>query len=180
MLTEAVQIIKMLFTQETTSFEGKYYNFRNAYCEPKPVNKSLPIWIGAMGEKFSLPLVGRYADGWNTFLMDINQYKTKLEVVKNSAASAKRDPDEIRKAIVFNAVLGESQTDALDNLKKRAQDLQLDQDQLKNSAFVGTIDDLRQILDPYIKLGVKDFLLLATPPLDSKTLSELSKLKALL
>ena len=51
-LDESCQIIKLLWTQKVTNFEGRFYQLRNAYCEPKPVQKPHPpIMIGGGGEK---------------------------------------------------------------------------------------------------------------------------------
>jgi F420-dependent oxidoreductase-like protein len=174
MLIEAIQIIKMLFTQETTTFEGKYYRLKDAYCEPKPYGENIPIWVGAMGEKLSLPIVGKFADGWNTFLMDFNDYKRKLEIVKNSASQNNRDPDAIRRAIVFNAVLGDTRNSANDNLVNRAEQLKLTVDELKNQVFCGTGEEFAERLKPFYDLGVRDFLLLSTPPADEQSLQVLS------
>jgi alkanesulfonate monooxygenase SsuD/methylene tetrahydromethanopterin reductase-like flavin-dependent oxidoreductase (luciferase family) len=45
-LEEGVQIIRGLFTQETTTFLGKHYRVTEARCEPKPVQPRPRIWIG--------------------------------------------------------------------------------------------------------------------------------------
>src|SRR5256885_13704906 len=64
-LSESLQIIKSLFTQERTNFEGRYYHFKDAIANPKPLQKPYPpIWIGAQGES-TLRLTARHADVWN-------------------------------------------------------------------------------------------------------------------
>jgi alkanesulfonate monooxygenase SsuD/methylene tetrahydromethanopterin reductase-like flavin-dependent oxidoreductase (luciferase family) len=47
-LGEAIQIIRKMWTDEpTATFEGKYYQIKNAYCNPKPIQKpSPPILFG--------------------------------------------------------------------------------------------------------------------------------------
>src|SRR3954464_12677664 len=37
MLDEACRVVKSLWTQERTTFEGRHYQLRDARCEPKPV-----------------------------------------------------------------------------------------------------------------------------------------------
>ncbi|MDP3939164.1 MAG: LLM class flavin-dependent oxidoreductase, partial [Deltaproteobacteria bacterium] len=52
MLQEAVKIVKSLWTEPKTTFDGKYYKIKDAYCYPKPVQKPRPpIVIGGGGEK---------------------------------------------------------------------------------------------------------------------------------
>src|SRR5215510_4027903 len=51
-LEEALQIIRKMWTEEPfASFEGKYYQIHNAYCNPKPIQKPTPpILVGGSGE----------------------------------------------------------------------------------------------------------------------------------
>src|SRR5262245_22142409 len=65
-LEEAIQVIRTLWTQESASFQGTYYQLANAPFNPKPVQKPPPpIMIGGVGEKLTLPIVAKYADMWN-------------------------------------------------------------------------------------------------------------------
>src|SRR5437660_10556104 len=61
-LSESLRIIKSLWTEERTNFEGRYYHLTDAIANPKPAQKPHPpIWIGASGET-TLRLVARHAD----------------------------------------------------------------------------------------------------------------------
>ena len=64
-MAEAIQCIRALFTEEVANFEGEFFQLRDARCDPKPVQARLPLWLGGGGEKVTLKLVARYADGWN-------------------------------------------------------------------------------------------------------------------
>jgi F420-dependent oxidoreductase-like protein len=67
-LVEAVRVMKMLFTQDRTTFAGKYYTLRDAPFDPKPVQRPHPpILIGGMGPKVIQPLTAREADIWHFF-----------------------------------------------------------------------------------------------------------------
>ena len=47
-LSESLRIIKSLWTEERTNFEGRYYHFKDAIANPKPIQKPHPpFWIGA-------------------------------------------------------------------------------------------------------------------------------------
>jgi len=65
-LAEALQVITKLWREDHPSFQGKYYSLDRAPYEPKNVQQPHPpIVIGGKGKKWIVPLVGRYADGWN-------------------------------------------------------------------------------------------------------------------
>jgi alkanesulfonate monooxygenase SsuD/methylene tetrahydromethanopterin reductase-like flavin-dependent oxidoreductase (luciferase family) len=63
---EALTVIFSLLTQPTTTFDGHYYQLRDAWCQPPPVQQPHPpIVLGGKGPKRLLPLVARFADHWN-------------------------------------------------------------------------------------------------------------------
>jgi F420-dependent oxidoreductase-like protein len=64
-LSESLQILRSLWTQPRTTFEGRYYHMQDAICNPKPVQQPYPpIWIGA-GGAMTMKLTARHADVWN-------------------------------------------------------------------------------------------------------------------
>ena len=67
---------------------------RNAKAPPKP-DPAPPIMIGGQGEQLMLPMIGRLADGWNTFMFDEEAWTRKRDVMRKSAEEAGRDPADI-------------------------------------------------------------------------------------
>ena len=97
-LEEAIQIIRKMWTEEpSASFNGKYYQIHNAYCNPKPIQKpSPPILVGGSGERKTLKIVAKYADACNLF-GSAETVKRKLNILKDHCKSVGRDYDSILK-----------------------------------------------------------------------------------
>jgi F420-dependent oxidoreductase-like protein len=170
MLDEACQIVKALWTQERATYEGKHFSVRDALAEPKPVRSPLPLWIGGSGEKRTLRIVAEHADGWNTFHGDVAEYQHKLDVLAGHCRDVGRDPATIRKQVVAMAILGETEDEAQDRARERAEAAGMPLEQLTGSMIVGTPEQCVARLEDHRRLGVQDFLLLARPPADTRTI----------
>jgi F420-dependent oxidoreductase-like protein len=171
MLGEAVKIIKSLWTQERTTFQGRYYTLTDAFCQPKPVQQPhIPLWVGGQGERFTLRVVAESADGWNTFLMPLEAYRHKLAVLAEHCREVGRDPEDIRKSLVFSAILRPSEAEARERAQRLASAMGTTLEALQGRFIIGTPEQCIERLLPYVHLGVGDFLLGARAPADLPTL----------
>jgi F420-dependent oxidoreductase-like protein len=97
-LEDAINIYRLLTTEEDVDYSGKHYSLKNATYLPRPIQKPYPpLWVGASGEKKMLPLVGRVADAWHTF-GNRKDLARKWDIVRGSAEAAGRDPSQIRRS----------------------------------------------------------------------------------
>jgi F420-dependent oxidoreductase-like protein len=93
---EACQVIIGLLSQETTTFDGTYYQLRDARNEPKgPQRPHPPICIGGSGEKRTLRTTARYAQHWNFLGGPVEEFARKRDVLHAHCADVGRDPREI-------------------------------------------------------------------------------------
>lgn len=91
-LDEACQIIKQLFTQDLTTFEGRYYHLKDARREPKPVQKPYPpLLIGGSGEQLTLRVVAKHANIWNFVAGPVEEFKRKMGILQEHCAAVGRD-----------------------------------------------------------------------------------------
>jgi F420-dependent oxidoreductase-like protein len=99
-LEEACHIIRSLWTQPRTTFEGAHYHLVDAIAEPKPVQRPYPpIWIGGRGRKRTLRITARYADAWNTPGDPPEDFADLSRVLDEHCAEVGRDPAEIRRTV---------------------------------------------------------------------------------
>jgi F420-dependent oxidoreductase-like protein len=98
-LEEGIQILRGLLHDEVTSFEGKWFSANDARNEPRPVQSKLPIWVGGRGEKRTLGIASKYADGWNIPFSSVEEFAHKNEVLDEHCATNGRDPGSIKRAV---------------------------------------------------------------------------------
>lgn len=99
-LGEACEVIKLLWTETRANFDGKYYQLKEALCEPKPVQKPYPPFvIGGSGERLTLRVVAQYASVWNFVGGSVDDFRHKSEVLDQHCAAIGRNPAEIERSI---------------------------------------------------------------------------------
>ena len=175
MLDEAARIVRSLWTEPRTTFEGRHYRLQDALCEPKPLQAHLPLWIGGSGERRTLRIAAEHADGWNTLFMPFDEYRHKVEVLERHCADVGRDASEIRKQLVIPMLLAGDEAEAEERLGERAARLGIDVAELRSQLLVTTPDECVETLLPYAELGVRDFLLMSRPPGDPRTMELLAR-----
>jgi len=101
-LEEACQVMKALWTETRATVEGTYYQIREAYHEPKPVQRPHPpIVIGTSGEKVGLRIVARHAQEWNMSKGTPDEFRRLSTLLDGFCREAGRDPASIERSIQF-------------------------------------------------------------------------------
>jgi F420-dependent oxidoreductase-like protein len=167
MLDEACRIMRSLWTQETTTFEGRHFQLKDAQLAPKPVQEHLPLVIGGAGERRTLRIVAEHGDIWNMLMGDFDEYRHKLDVLAGHCADVGRDPNDVRKSLTFRAFLDEDQRAAHERM--RATYGGDPPERMKRMMIVGTPEQCVERLRAYADLGVGDFLLSTFAPVDWPT-----------
>jgi len=156
MLRECVEIVKSMWTERETTYEGRYYNLQRAHCDPKPLqNPHPPVWIGGGGEQLTLRVVARHADVAN-FGGKPHEWAHKAEVLKNHCKDVGRDYDEIRKTISGELMVRETEAeiDAIGSKSLWGEPL----DSWKAGNLVGTPEQVAEKIQAYVDLGCTGFV----------------------
>ncbi len=88
---ESLQLLRMLLTEETVSFEGAFFSVSGASVGTRPA-KPLDIWLGGSAPA-GLRRVGRLADGWLGSLLTPAEAGAAVGVIQDAAAQAGREVD---------------------------------------------------------------------------------------
>lgn len=97
---EAMAIVRGMLDNEVFSFKGKYWQFENIRNAPRPVRGTMPLCIGARGEKKVIPDATKYADIINFgFNLEDDVIKRRLAIAKKACEKHGRDWSEITPAI---------------------------------------------------------------------------------
>ena len=114
MLRETVEIVKSMWSEPDTTYDGKYFQLQGAQCDPKPVQQPHPpIWIGGGGEQLTLRVVARHADRSN-FGGKPHEFPHKCEVLKEHCKAVGRDYDEIAKTWSPEVFVRETEQEIVD------------------------------------------------------------------
>jgi alkanesulfonate monooxygenase SsuD/methylene tetrahydromethanopterin reductase-like flavin-dependent oxidoreductase (luciferase family) len=95
-LGETLEILRQAFADERIDLAGKHFTVRDMPIKPGPVQQPRPpIVVGGVGEKYTLPLVARYADVWNVPTYALGELEHKTSVLRSICDGIGRDPDTI-------------------------------------------------------------------------------------
>jgi alkanesulfonate monooxygenase SsuD/methylene tetrahydromethanopterin reductase-like flavin-dependent oxidoreductase (luciferase family) len=104
---EYVQIVDRLLSNDTSSFDGRYYSIKDAIMRPRPVQPPMPpITIGGIGPVMCR-FAARTADTWNTmsfagsFDKQLAEASEKVKLVEEDCAKSGRDPATLRRSYLM-------------------------------------------------------------------------------
>jgi F420-dependent oxidoreductase-like protein len=155
-LDEALQICKLMWSEERATFSGRHYRVERAWCNPKPVQRPHPpIMIGGGGEKVLLRLVAQHADRWN-FGGSVDEFRQKIAILERHCAAVGRNPSAIEKSWFGNILIEPDEARLRERLAKRA--TRGHGDAYGLNAMVGTPEQIAARIREYAAVGVTHFI----------------------
>jgi len=130
---EAVELVHNWLTNETTSFDGKYYQLNDAPTRPKPVQQPRPPLVLGGHRPRMLRIIARYADTWNSFGA-VDEMRERNALLDDACASIGRDPKSIVRSLYGWAAMMPSDPWA-------------------------SVDAFRDMVGRYAEAGVNEFLI---------------------
>ncbi|HEY1572263.1 MAG TPA: LLM class F420-dependent oxidoreductase [Pseudonocardiaceae bacterium] len=92
---EQIGLLRRLWTEQVVTFTGEYDQVTAAGIAPLPVQRPIPVWLGAQSPR-AYERVGRLADGWFPQIGPDDQFDAALATIHDAARAAGRDPASIQ------------------------------------------------------------------------------------
>ena len=164
-LEEGAACVRGLLRNDKTTFDGKWFQLTDAQCVPRPVQAELPIWIGGGGEKKTLRIAARYADGWNVPFISPDDYRRKVEILHRHCADVGRDPSEIKLSV--NVGMAGSEEDLRAQFGNIA-------NFVRPGVLMGTDDEILERVHQYEAAGAEQINIAMRAPWDVDGLERLA------
>ena len=149
MLEESLIIYKRMTTQEKASFEGEYYQIKDAINQPKPIQEPHPpLWVCGGGEKVTLKLLARYGD-YGNWDVDVDGFISKSNILKQHCDTENRNYDDIGKTLHTNVIIGDNQSDLNNKLEKISEATSIPKDIYLKKPLVGVKNEVFEKIDEF-------------------------------
>jgi len=156
MLRETVEIVKSMWTNAETNYDGKYYKMSRANCDPKPLQQPTPpVWIGGGGEQLTLRVVAEHADVSN-FGSSLEEFTKKRAILQDHCRIIGRDEDTIRKTISSEVFIRETEKEVIEAGSKNLWGEPAESWRAK--ALVGTPEQVSEKIQKYLDAGCTGFI----------------------
>jgi F420-dependent oxidoreductase-like protein len=174
-LDEAVQVIKLLWTQPRPKFQGRYYQLDEPpYNPPNVQQPHPPILIGGSGEKRTLRTVARYADATNVQGTP-EEVRRKFEVLEGHCREAGRDYSEIRRTVQLPLFL----TDDPAFQQRVVQGVRAfrggSEEDARRSVLLGSVEDVKAQVREFADAGVQEIIVAQFPRTHRESLLRFSQ-----
>ena len=155
-LEEAVQICRLMFTEERPTFEGRYYRIKEARNIPRPIQPGgPPIMIGGSGPKRTLRAVAKYADISNVF-GGPDTLRKNVEILHDHCADVGRDPSEIKVTRLGSLFLARS-ADEAEQLRQGVAGA-MGEEWAREAATFGDADSVGEQLQALVEAGAQELI----------------------
>ena len=152
-LEEAIQVIRAMWTQDRANFEGKFYQIKNAYCNPKPIQKPYPpIMVGGSGERQTLRIVAKYADACNIF-GSTDTVKTKLKILQDHCKSVGRDYNSISKTKLGRVMIDKDKGALQARVAKAMKNVP--EERVREMLTIGTPEEVKRQVESFRDAGIE-------------------------
>ena len=149
---EAIEVMKLLWSQDNVTFHGKYYTLNDVTIQPKPVQKDLPpMWIGGRSEA-AIQRTARIGDGWLVSQATPDKVADGVARIKVGALEHGNEIEDDHYGVLFSYFIADTSEAAAKQAAPYMLRRRTDVDYAEFSAF-GTPDHVSKLMERYIDAG---------------------------
>jgi probable F420-dependent oxidoreductase len=168
-VTEGIDVVRALWRDTPASFKGRFTEFDGVSIDPKPLQPSVPIWIGGRSDA-ALARAGRQGDGWVSYVVQPERYAQSVAKIRMAAAASGRSLDGFVAAHLTFITIGREYESAervwVERLSRRyAQDFG---PLARKYGVIGTAEQCAEQIHRFIAAGCGYFLLNPICALDAE------------
>ncbi|MEA2133189.1 MAG: hypothetical protein QOC68_1098 [Solirubrobacteraceae bacterium] len=167
-LEDHLRIARAMFTQEKATVEGTHHHVTDVMNNPRPIRGDIPILVGGSGERKTLRLVARYADGCNLF-GDVERARHLLGVLDGHCETVGRDPSEITRTSMATVLIAPTHEAAERKLEAIAA-LGVPRERLE-TAMKGDPDSVAEQAQAYADIGIQGLTIVVPDAHDLETIA---------
>ena len=149
---EAIEVMKLLWSQDNVTFHGKYYTLNDVTIQPKPVQRDLPpMWIGGRSEA-AIQRTARIGDGWLVSQATPDEVADGVARIKVGALEHGNEIEDDHYGVLFSYFIADTPEEAAKQAGPYMLRRRTDVDYAEFSAF-GTPDHVSKLMGRYIDAG---------------------------
>jgi alkanesulfonate monooxygenase SsuD/methylene tetrahydromethanopterin reductase-like flavin-dependent oxidoreductase (luciferase family) len=107
MLEEGLAAFNTLINDKVSTFEGKYYSFRDLEMFPKPKQNPFALYIGGHNMA-AIERAAKIGQGWLPGWRPFHEIAERIVQLRQNAEALGRDPKEIEVAPQFSLLIGKT------------------------------------------------------------------------
>ncbi|MDH3645126.1 MAG: LLM class flavin-dependent oxidoreductase [Gammaproteobacteria bacterium] len=90
---EGLEIMSRLWSQDSVTFDGEFYQLDDASISPRPVQQPLPLWVGGSAKQ-AIERTARFGTGWQAGIESAGEVAPIITGIKKRLAEVGRSIDE--------------------------------------------------------------------------------------
>ena len=157
--TEIFQLLNMLWTQESVTFEGKFFQYRNVSVTPRPIQNPLPLWIGGNADA-ALKRTAKLGTGWIGGITTVEQVAHAINLIRTESTALGRtiDDDHYGTSLAFRiGTLDDPVVSQFPLVRRAGIGDEID---LRPLLAIGSVQQIIDRIEAYKAVGASKFVLL--------------------
>ena len=155
---EGLHVITGLLNSETPlSFDGTFYQLREATLLPRPLRPGGPrILVGGNGQKTTPRLVSQFAHEWNAVFLPLEQFKEANQRIDDALTDANRDLHSVRRSMMTGCIFGHTEASLREKIEARGR---TKEELQQRGIIVGSANEVQEQLHRLQEAGLQRIML---------------------